>query len=189
MKSRLTGRLPIPLTDEEESRTVACSSSSNIKIGPFTKMCVIRPNVARTVVEDGVVVVYHCLDNGRELFQHSMNPLEFELDDGPAIEKLLSSNNIDDEENNNGIVVADLPHTSEELHEKVAIAEALFKEGLLIITESEMSLNSQQSNGLENVNKKRKNIEKIPVVDNMLNSNNMTIKKNKIEQDDDDCPF
>ena len=33
----------------------------------------------------------------------------------------------------NGIVVQDLPHSSEELEDKVAIADALFKEGFLLI--------------------------------------------------------
>lgn len=60
------------------------------------------------------------------MYDAPMNPLEFELDDGPAIEGLLNSYP-------NGIVVSDLYHPSEELDDKVSIAQALYKEGILVI--------------------------------------------------------
>jgi hypothetical protein len=55
-----------------------------------------------------------------------VNPLEFDLDDGPAIEALIESYP-------HGVTVNDLPHPSEELEDKLAIANALFKEGILLI--------------------------------------------------------
>lgn len=143
---------------------------------PYTKLRMIRPGLARAIVEDGMVVVYHCMDNPRyaSKFQplssitliivyyfctlvysitregtHSssllkdgesvdddgdhrdkgfatMIPLEFELDDGPAIEELLNAYPL-------GVVVSDLPHSSEEMEDKVAVAQALYKEGFLLI--------------------------------------------------------
>ena len=33
---------------------------------PFTKLRLIRPGIARVLLEDGIVVVYHCMDNSRE---------------------------------------------------------------------------------------------------------------------------
>jgi hypothetical protein len=57
-----------------------------------------------------------------------LNPVEFDLDDGPAIEALLDAYP-------SPVVVMDLHHPSEELEDKVAIAQALFKEGFLLRVE------------------------------------------------------
>ncbi len=65
-------------------------------------------------------------DFDRELYGAPLNPLEFELDDGPAIEVLLNAYP-------EGVTVLDLPHPSEELEDKVGVAEALFKEGILVL--------------------------------------------------------
>lgn len=60
-----------------------------------------------------------------------LNPMEFDLDDGPAIEALLDAYP-------SPVVVMDLPHPSEELEDKVSVAQALFKEGFLLrVEESE----------------------------------------------------
>jgi len=59
---------------------------------------------------------------------HENSPLEFELDDGPAIEMLLKAYP-------EGVMIQDLPHPSEELEDKVGIAQALFKEGFLLIVD------------------------------------------------------
>ena len=60
-----------------------------------------------------------------------LNPMEFDLDDGPAIEALLDAYPTP-------VVVMDLHHPSEELEDKVSIAQALFKEGFLLrVEESE----------------------------------------------------
>lgn len=78
------------------------------------------------------LIVSHLLSSfSREIYGNPISPLDFELDDGPAIEALLSAYP-------NPIQVSDLPHASEEEEDKIGIADALFKEGLLIICD-EMS--------------------------------------------------
>ena len=52
------------------------------------------------------------MDNSRELFGAPLAPLEFELDDGPAIEALLAAYP-------DGIEVSELPHSSEEIEGKL----------------------------------------------------------------------
>ena len=66
------------------------------------------------------------MDNSRELNGASVNPLEYDLDDGPCIEELLLSYP-------HGVTVADLTHPSEELDDKVSVAQSLYKEGILLI--------------------------------------------------------
>ena len=56
------------------------------------------------------------------------SPLEFELDDGPALEQLLGAFPAP-------VCVSELPHSSEELEDKVAVAQALFREGLLLVAD------------------------------------------------------
>jgi hypothetical protein len=101
-----------------------------------------------------MVIVYHCMDNSRYLpqslsspflLQHSkitfhtphllyprelhgapLQPLEFELDDGPAIEALLAAYP-------EAVLVSELPHPSEELEDKISLAQALYREGFLLI--------------------------------------------------------
>jgi hypothetical protein len=128
-KEFLAGRLPVPLTAEEESLTYGgtASSSKGQRIYPFTKLRMLRPGLARAMVEDGMVVVYHCMDNSRQMFGGTLNPLEFELDDGPSIEALLRAYP-------EPVMVMELPHPSEELEDKIGVAEALFKEGFLVLS-------------------------------------------------------
>jgi hypothetical protein len=52
--------------------------------------------------------------------------LEFDVDDGPSIEMLLSAYP-------EGVTVSELPHPSEEMDDKLQVAQALFKEGFLCI--------------------------------------------------------
>jgi hypothetical protein len=123
-KSFLSDRLPVPMTVLEEERSaVGCPEA---RIMSYTKLRMLRPAIARAIVEDGTVVVYHCMDNSRYLHGNPLSPLEFELDDGPAIEALLDSYP-------HGVTVADLPHPSEEEEDKVSVASVLFKEGFLIV--------------------------------------------------------
>lgn len=72
------------------------------------------------------MIYYHV--NIRVPGAHENSPLEFELDDGPAIELLLKAYP-------EGVMVQDLPHPSEELEDKVGIAQALFKEGFILIVD------------------------------------------------------
>ena len=62
------------------------------------------------------------------LHESPLNPVEFDLDDGPAIEALLDAYPTP-------VVVMDLHHPSEELEDKVSIAQALFKECFLLCVE------------------------------------------------------
>lgn len=87
----------------------------------------IRPGIARAIIEDGMVVVYHCMDNSRQMYAGTLNPLEFELDDGPAIETLLHAYP-------DPVMVMELPHPSEDLEDKIGVAEALYKEGFLLMS-------------------------------------------------------
>ncbi len=64
----------------------------------------------------------------RDSSETILTPVEFELDDGPAIEELLNSYP-------DGVVVSELSHTSEELEDKLDIARALFKEGFLMVVD------------------------------------------------------
>lgn len=57
-----------------------------------------------------------------------LNPIEFELDDGPAIEEILSSYPL-------GVTISDLPHNSEDMDDKVEVARALFREGFLMVVD------------------------------------------------------
>ena len=123
-KKFISERLPVPLTTEEEERSSAGASDAKIFI--YTRLRMLRPGIARAMVEDNKCVVYHCMDNSRELYGAPLQPLEFDLDDGPAIEALLAAYP-------NPISVCDLPHPSEDNDDKMAVAQALFREGFLII--------------------------------------------------------
>lgn len=125
-KQFLLERLPPPIHSDEESLTAV--SIPDASIYPYTKVRLLRPSIARALIEDGMVVVYHCLDNARIRYGAVFNPLEFELDDGPAIEILLNAYP-------DSITVDDLPHPSEELDDKIGVAQALFKEGILVIVD------------------------------------------------------
>jgi len=182
-KGLVGARLPPALTEAEEERTKFGSQAR--RIGPFTRLCVVRENAARLCVEDGVVVVYHCLDNGREVYSNPLSPLEYDLDDGPAIEKLLSTLYVpvvDEEEEEDGedgpkseraecgVMVTDLPHTSEELHDKVSIAESLYKEGLLMVVDEDGPGDTHRLAGAAAATKKTKSksVSAIAVAERLL---------------------
>ena len=126
-KKFIMNRLPAPLSHSEESRTF--TGTKDLKIFPFTKLRIVRPGIARVLLEDGVVVVYHCMDNSREQSTDSnadIRPLEYDVDDGPAIEMLLQAYP-------QGVEVSALPHPSEELDDKIGVAQSLFCEGILYV--------------------------------------------------------
>ncbi|CAM9748045.1 unnamed protein product, partial [Discosporangium mesarthrocarpum] len=87
----------------------------------------VRWGVARLLLEDGMAVVYHCMDNARVHHGNALSPLQFDLDDAPAIETLLAAYP-------HSIQVKDLPHPpTEDLEDKVGVATALYKEGFLLL--------------------------------------------------------
>jgi hypothetical protein len=57
------GRLPVPLTEEEEASTSV--GSPDVNIATYTKLRMVRPGVARAIIEDDMIVLYHCMDNAR----------------------------------------------------------------------------------------------------------------------------
>jgi hypothetical protein len=149
----------VPLTSEEEAMTYGGLTAPDAggkskgtpsrqstahpgRVFPFTKLRMLRPGIARSMIEDGMVVVYHCMDNSREMFAGVVNPLEFELDDGPAIETLLHAYP-------DPVMVMELPHPSEELEDKIGVAEALFKEGFLVACVDEEEGSNDDDEGEE----------------------------------------
>jgi len=125
IKNFMTQRLPVPVSSKEEEFTVE-GKGETAKINVTSKLRMLRPGIARAIVEEGNVVLYHCMDNSRRTYGEPIRPLEFELDDGPAIERLLATYPT-------AVAVGDIPHPSEELEDKCDIARALFKEGFLLL--------------------------------------------------------
>lgn len=125
----ISERLPPVLSPAEETaqgRAGGPGPGAATTVFPFTRLRMLRPGLACCVVEDGKLCVYHCMDNSRELFGSPLSPLEFDLDDGPAIEALLAAYP-------HGVTVTSLPHPSEEESDKVDVAAALFREGFLVV--------------------------------------------------------
>ena len=138
VKRFLGQRQPILLTEEEESRSA--SGFADARIMSYTRLRMLRPGIARCVVEDDVCVLYHCMDNSRELYGAQLNPLEFDIDDGVCIEGLLAAYP-------QAVMVADLPHPSEEDEDKVGVAQALYKEGLLVIDDDAVTQGAAVTEG------------------------------------------
>lgn len=123
-KRFLSDRQPVALTPAEHVQTSRHDEDQQLL--PNTLCRLVRPGVARLVLEDdNKAVVYHCADNAREYRGAPLSPLEFEMDDGPAIEQLLTTTEP------HWIFVNDLYHDT--IEDKVAIAQALYDEGILAI--------------------------------------------------------
>ena len=123
-KQFMSARQP-PKLDQEEIQSTSAGQERALSVQPDMLVRMVRPGVARLVVEDDKVVIYHCLENSREYHGKPMSPLEFEMDDGPAMEQLLRTTEPQ------WICVADLFHDS--IEDKVGVTQALFDEGLLVI--------------------------------------------------------
>jgi lysine-specific demethylase/histidyl-hydroxylase NO66 len=93
------------------------------KIWPNTLCRIVRPDIARLVVEDSKAVLYHCLDNSRVYHGTPHSPMEFEIDDAPALEQLLTT------VEPHWIMVKDLIHG--DVEDKIEIAQTLYDEGIL----------------------------------------------------------
>ena len=127
----------------------------------------------------------------RELFGSALQPLEFELDDGPAIEALLAAYP-------QGVVVTDLEHPSEELDDKLGVAQALYKEGFLLIEDEASNPSAGTIARSKHNNNNSKDISSGGNNSKDSSSGGKKIKsKSKAEaarakqqaQDDDDDPF
>ena len=72
-----------------------------------------------------MAVLYHCVDNSIAYHGNPLCPMEFEMDDAPAIEQLLTT------VPPRWVVVSDLIHDS--IEDKISVAQALHDEGILAI--------------------------------------------------------
>lgn len=122
-KRFLSDRLPPALSPQE----LACTSEGqkDVNIWPTTMCRLARPGIARLVLEDGKAVVYHCADNSCVYHEVPLSPLEFEVDDAPALEQLITT------VEPHWIPVSELIH--EGMEDKIAIAQSLYDEGILAI--------------------------------------------------------
>ena len=109
--------------------------SNNHTLIPTVLIKLLRPGIARLVFDNDKVLVYHCCDNDRTVTHvpdndntSSFTPLEFEIDDAPAIEQILTSTD-------EYIAIKDLTHesSSDNIQEKIEIVSALMKEEILDI--------------------------------------------------------
>jgi lysine-specific demethylase/histidyl-hydroxylase NO66 len=163
-KKFILQRLPPPIPEEDEAKM-----DPDTPIRPDSMLRVVRKGVARVMVEEGKVVVYHCMDNARVLYGAEFAPLEFELDDGPAIEMLLNAYP-------DPVRVNDLPHPpNEDIEDKIGIAESLFKERLLVLV----------GNSTDNPNLLAKNGGK-PAKRSRLSSHGVDSDHDDEDDDDDD---
>jgi lysine-specific demethylase/histidyl-hydroxylase NO66 len=129
-KRFLAERQPPALLPIEKAMTAQGDTSANEKpILPNTLCRLVRPGIGRLVIEDDKAVVYHCADNSREYQGHPISPLEFEMDDGPALEQLLTT------AEPAWIVVNDLYHDT--IEDKISITQALYDEGILAVRQPE----------------------------------------------------
>jgi bifunctional lysine-specific demethylase and histidyl-hydroxylase NO66 len=122
-KRFLSDRLPPCFSASEKSHL---NDSSPIQKLEPTMLCrLVRPSVARLVLEDEMAIVYHCSDNSTVYHETPISPIEFEMDDAPALEQLLTTIPP------YWICISDLIHDT--LDDKVSIAQALFDEGILAV--------------------------------------------------------
>mmetsp|Transcript_14893 Transcript_14893/g.32175 ORF Transcript_14893/g.32175 Transcript_14893/m.32175 type:complete len:831 (-) Transcript_14893:147-2639(-) len=128
-KRFLSDRLPPALLPHEATLTKESQSAAahhhdaSKKIWPNSLCRLVRPNIARLVIEDSKAVLYHCLDNSRVYQGTPLSPMEFEIDDAPALEQLLTT------VEPHWIMVKDLIHG--DVEDKMEIAQALYDEGIL----------------------------------------------------------
>ena len=123
-KTFLANRQP-PALFSNEMASLKDSKSRNFKITPTCMVRLVRDGIARLTVEDDKAVLYHCADNSREFQGNPLQPLEFELDDAPALEMLLKTTSP------HWICVADL--VMDDIEDKVEIVQSLFDEGIISV--------------------------------------------------------
>ena len=88
----------------------------------------LRADVARMTIEDGKAIFYHIVDNSRRHFETPLQPLEFEVDDAPSIELILTSYP-------EYVRIGDLP--LEDDVDKIELVKALYAEGCLMFEAAE----------------------------------------------------
>jgi lysine-specific demethylase/histidyl-hydroxylase NO66 len=136
-KRFLSDRLPPALTTAEAILTSEHRKENGGKIWPNTLVRLVRPGIARLVLEDDKAVLYQCMDNSRVYHGNPLSPLEFEMDDAPAIEAMLTT------VEPHWIMVKDLIH--DDIEDKMEIAQSLYDEGILAILQTEKPDRSVQT--------------------------------------------
>lgn len=126
-KRFISDRQPPALTKKEIAGTNNDDEKDPVKkeILPSTLCRLARPGIARLILEDDKAVVYHSADNSRVFRGNPVSPLEFDMDDGPALEQLVTT------VEPAWIMINDLLHDS--IEDKVAIVGALYDESILQI--------------------------------------------------------
>eukprot|EP00559_Dactyliosolen_fragilissimus_P001220 CAMPEP_0184865520 /NCGR_PEP_ID=MMETSP0580-20130426/18360_1 /TAXON_ID=1118495 /ORGANISM="Dactyliosolen fragilissimus" /LENGTH=721 /DNA_ID=CAMNT_0027364757 /DNA_START=115 /DNA_END=2280 /DNA_ORIENTATION=+ len=124
-KRFLSDRLPPAFSNVESSLSSENRNENGGKIWPNSMVRLIRPDIARLVLEDGKAILYHCADNSRVYHGNPLSPLEFEIDDAPAIEMLLTT------KEPHWICVKDLIHG--DIEDKMEITQSLYDEGILAL--------------------------------------------------------
>ena len=131
-KRYLSERQPPALTTAEAMTTAnGDETADETPVLPNTMCRLVRPGIGRLVIEDDKAVVYHCSDNSREYQGNPLSPMEFEMDDGPALEQLLTT------VEPNWIFVNDLFHDT--IEDKIQITQALYDEGIIALKQAEES--------------------------------------------------
>ena len=129
-KRFLSERQPPALTPGEVMLTSKGDATADENpILPNTMCRLVRPGIARLIIEDDKAVIYHCSDNSREYHGNPISPMEFEMDDGPALEQLLTT------VEPTWIFVNDLFHDT--IEDKIQITQALYDEGIIAIKQIE----------------------------------------------------
>ncbi len=136
-KRFLSDRLPPSFTPLEAALTSENRAETGGKIFPNTMVRLAKPGLARLVVEDDKAIVYHSLDNSRVYHETPLSPLEFEIDDAPALETLLTT--IEP----HWVCVQDLIHG--DIEDKMEIAQSLYDEGILAMFQDDRPDRSVQT--------------------------------------------
>jgi len=133
----LMDRLPPALLEPERSLTkegIPDGDSTDVsathhhhdtskKMWPNTLCCLVRPDAAQLVMEDGKAGLYHCLINSRVYHGTPLSLMEFKIDDALVLEQMLTTMEP------HWIMVKDLIHGI--IEDKMEIAQTLYDEGLL----------------------------------------------------------
>lgn len=133
----LSDRLPPSFTPQEAALTHENRAENGGRIWPNTMVRLAHPGLARLVVEESdgdgdggkKVVLYHSVDNSRVYHEHPLSPMEFEIDDAPALEMLITT------VEPHWVCVRDLIHG--DIEDKMDIAQSLYDEGILAIFQKE----------------------------------------------------
>jgi bifunctional lysine-specific demethylase and histidyl-hydroxylase NO66 len=128
-------------SSQKEKKASKQQPKNNDNISLSTMCRLVRPGIARLVLEPDddtenpstgttatkptKAVLYHCMMNSLMYRGTPLTPLEFELDDGPALEQLLTTLEP------HWIQVRDLYHDTDQ--DRIGVTQALYDEGLLAI--------------------------------------------------------